>query len=60
MATLSQMLKITKRRASWSAYDKTYQKGISLSKEEMKKYQSQIHRSVSLPKWDVKILPKTG
>ena len=47
-------------KASIKLVDKTYQKGVSLSKEEMKKYQSQINRSVSLPKWDVKILPKTG
>ena len=47
-------------KASIKLVDKTYQKGVSLSKEEIKKYQSQIYRSVSLPKWDVKILPKTG
>jgi len=47
-------------KASVNLIEKTYEKGVSLSKDEMKKYQSQIQRSVSLPKWDVKILPNTG
>jgi len=47
-------------KASVNLIEKTYEKGVSLSKDEMKKYQSQIQRSVSLPKWDLKILPNTG
>jgi len=47
-------------RASVNLIEKTYEKGVSLSKEEMKKYLSQILRSTGLPKWDVKILPGTG
>lgn len=46
--------------ASVSLLDKVYEKGISLTKEEMQKYQAQIRRSDKLPKWDVKILPQAG
>ena len=41
-------------------WEKTYEKGIRLSKKEMKFYESRIERSGSLPKWDVNITPLTG
>ncbi len=44
-------------QASVSILDGVYEKGISLSKQEMKKYEAQIQRSKTLPKWDVKITP---
>lgn len=47
-------------RASVNLIETTYEKGISLSKDEMVKYLSQIKRSIGLPKWDVKISPRTG
>ena len=46
--------------ASVSLLDKIYEKGVSLTKKEMEKYQSQVKRSDNLPKWDVRILPQTG
>jgi len=33
--------------------DKCFEKGISLTKKEMKKYEAKITRSETLPKWDV-------
>jgi DDE family transposase len=36
-------------------WEKIYEKGISLTKKEMKYYESRIERSNSLPKWDVTI-----
>lgn len=33
--------------------DKAYEKGIKLTKKEMKKYNVDIERSATLPKWDV-------
>ena len=39
---------------------KIYEKGIRLTKKEMKPYESKIQRSKSLPKWDVIINPLTG
>lgn len=47
-------------KATVSLLDKIYEKGISLTKKEMEQYQSQIKRSENLPKWDVRISPKTG
>lgn len=47
-------------KASTSLLDKVYERGISLTKKEMEKYQPQIKRSDSLPKWDVRILPQAG
>ena len=44
--------------ASVSLCDKIYEKGISLTKKEMEKFQSQVKRSDNLPKWDVRILPQ--
>lgn len=44
-------------KSSVTLIDKLYKKGISLTKKEMEKYQSQIKRSENLPKWDVRILP---
>ena len=41
-------------------WQKTYEKGIRLSKKEMKRYESRVERSGSLPKWDVNITPLTG
>jgi len=40
--------------------EKIYEKGIRLTKKEMKPYESKIQRSKSLPKWDVLIDPLTG
>lgn len=37
--------------------NKTYEKGIRLTKKEMKPYEDRIHRSRKLPKWDVLIEP---
>jgi transposase len=39
---------------------KTYEKGIRLTKKEMKPYEKRIERSDKLPKWDVRIEPVTG
>jgi hypothetical protein len=36
---------------------KTYEKGVRLSKKEMKVYEKRIKRSDKLPKWDVIIDP---
>jgi len=41
-------------------WEKIYEKGIRLTKKEMKPYESKIKRSNSLPKWDVIINPLTG
>ena len=41
-------------------WDKVYEKGISLTKKEMKSYESRIERSSKLPKWDVIIEPLIG
>ena len=41
-------------------WKKTYEKGIRLTKKEMKPYESRIERSNLLPKWDVIIKPLTG
>ncbi len=35
--------------------DKVFEKGIKLTKKEMKKYEKKIKRSKILPKWDVVI-----
>ena len=40
--------------------DKIYQKGVSLTKKEMRKYESKILRSYLLPKWDLIINPRCG
>jgi len=37
--------------------EKTYEKGIGLSKKEMRVYEKRIKRSEKLPKWDVTIEP---
>jgi hypothetical protein len=41
-------------------WEKIYEKGIRLTKKEMKPYESRIERSDSLPKWDVIIDPLYG
>jgi len=41
-------------------WEKIYEKGIRLTKKEMKPYESRIERSIKLPKWDVTIAPLTG
>jgi hypothetical protein len=41
-------------------WKKIYEKGIHLTKKEMKPYESRIKHSNSLPKWDVTIPPLTG
>jgi len=41
-------------------WDKIYEKGIRLTKKEMKPYERKIQRSQSLPKWDVIINPLYG
>ena len=46
--------------ASVNLLDKIYERGISLTKKEMEKFYSQVRRSDSLPKWDVRILPQAG
>lgn len=43
--------------ASVSILKGIYEKGVTLSKEEMSKYKAQVQRSKDLPKWDVKIVP---
>jgi len=40
--------------------DKIYQKGIKLTKKEMRAFERKILRSYSLPKWDVIINPLSG
>jgi len=40
--------------------NKTYEKGIKLTKKEMIKYEDRIKRSKNLPKWDVIIEPVYG
>jgi hypothetical protein len=35
--------------------DKTYERGIKLTKKEMKKYNDKIKRSMTLPRWDIVI-----
>ncbi|QTA79377.1 Transposase DDE domain-containing protein [Desulfonema limicola] len=39
---------------------KVYEKGIRLTKKEMKPYEDRIERSETLPKWDVTINPLPG
>ena len=34
-------------------FEKTYKKGVKLTKQEMKKIEQKIKRSKALPKWDV-------
>lgn len=46
--------------ASVSLLDKIYERGVSLTKKEMEKYQPQLKRSDHLPKWDIRILPQAG
>ncbi len=41
-------------------WDKIYEKGIRLTKKEMRPYESRINRLDKLPKWDVSIEPLTG
>ncbi len=40
--------------------EKTYEKGVCLTKKEMKKYNEKIERSSALPKWDVVIEGTSG
>ncbi len=40
--------------------EKIYEKGVKLTKREMKKYEDRIKRSKRLPKWDVIIEPVCG
>lgn len=39
---------------------KIYEKGVRLTKKEMKPYEDRIERSERLPKWDVTIEPLVG
>ncbi len=41
-------------------WEKIYEKGIRLTKKEMKPYERKMQRSKSLPKWDVVINPMYG
>lgn len=41
-------------------WKKPYVKGIRLTKKDMKPYEKRLHRSPSLPKWDVTIHPVDG
>jgi hypothetical protein len=43
-----------------SLLNKIYEKGVKLTKKEMKKYEGRIERSENLPKWDVTIEPACG
>ena len=40
--------------------DKIYEKGVRLTKKEMKKYNERLNRSTKLPKYDVRIEPQFG
>lgn len=40
--------------------NKTYEKGVKLTKKAMKAYEERLQRSETLPKWDVSIEPKFG
>ena len=40
--------------------EKSYMKGIRLTKKEMKPYENRIQRSNTLPKWDVLIESGVG
>lgn len=44
-------------QTSVSMLEQVYEKGISLTKQEMEKYEAQLLRSETLPKWDVRITP---
>jgi len=37
--------------------DGTYEKNITVPKDELADYKQQWHPSESLPKWDIKIIP---
>ena len=39
---------------------KSYQKGVKLLKKEFQPYQQRLMRSLTLPKWDLLIVPTTG
>lgn len=41
-------------------WEKIYDKGVRLTKKEMKPYENRIERSNKLPKWDVLIEPLSG
>ncbi len=41
-------------------WEKVYEKGVRLTKKQMKPYENRIERSDSLPKWDVIIEPLSG
>jgi hypothetical protein len=66
--TLLQTLDIVREWAktmTWEGTEPTvevsqtvYEKGIKVSKADMQQYLDQIHRSTTLPKWDITITPK--
>ena len=41
-------------------WERTYEKGIRLTKKAMKPYEDRLERSTTLPKWDVVIRPLSG
>lgn len=41
-------------------WEKIYEKGIRLTKKEMKRFENRINRSEKLPKWDIVIEPLSG
>jgi transposase len=41
-------------------FEKTYEKGISLTKKELKEYAVRFQRSDKLPKWDIVIVPQNA
>ncbi len=41
-------------------WEKIYEKGIRLTKKEMKPYENRIERSTKLPKWDIRIESLAG
>jgi len=43
-----------------SLLEGTYEKGVKLTQKEMKKFEQQLKRSETLPKWDVQFYPQTG
>ena len=47
-------------RRAWGLVEKSYKKGIRLTKKEMKPYENRIERSNILPKWDVLIESGVG
>ena len=41
-------------------WENAYEKGVRLTKKEMKRFENRIKRSAKLPKWDIVIDPLSG